>query len=169
MPRVASDVPTEKLTSTYKHSMPTEQNKDQSKRLRASQVAGSDCVQSFLVCGWRDAWTKTPKKLFERIKEIGARSDAETVQISFLNLFSDKEFDRIMNEIKATPDESLPDVQTYLYEGMKRGLPYKMRLRHFQGDAVSQEDLSTVLKTDDFEVALVLSTQVICTDHSRTT
>ena len=63
-----------------------------------------------------------------------------------------------MQKIGATRNQMHPN--SYTFDGMRRGKPYHMRLNHFQGDAVSQADLADVLKSDEFDVAIVLSTQV---------
>ena len=156
MPIVPTDVPIEKLISSYKHKLHS------SKFIKARKVSptGEETVKSILVCGWREEWSKNSKMLRGRIKSLGAQADEDVVHMKFLNLFSAEQFFDIMSKIRATADANTPG--KYYLEGEEQGMVYKMELTHFQGDGVSEEDLAAVLDTDDFEVALVMATQVLC-------
>jgi len=154
MPIVPTDVPIEKLISSYKHKM----HSSKFGKARKVSPSGEETVKAILVCGWREEWSKDTKMLRGRIKSLGAQADEDVVHMKFLNLFSAEQFFDVMNKIRATADADT--IGKYYLEGEEQGMVYKMELTHFQGDGVSEEDLAEVLDTDDFEVALVMATQV---------
>ena len=56
--------------------------------------------QKILVCGWREKWSAEPKRLRDRIKDLGTACAPQTAEITFVNMFDNKEFVEEMVKVR---------------------------------------------------------------------
>jgi len=120
-----------------------------------------------LLCGWRERWSQNPKRVRQRIKDLGLACAPQRTEITFLNMFDSAGFEEQMAAIKDCDSAEGPVMRNpskpeegFEWNGGLDDTLFVIHLNHVHGDAANYDDMNAVLKQQSFDVAIVLGTQV---------